>query len=144
MGMEAFYTRTKANEGRKLPLYAPDGTVTGDWLQVRHVWSDAFRMAEEAGLRSLQEQILGLGENPAPCALDAIKADAKMVLLASLIAGWSFDAECTPEVAAGFLRNAPQIAEQINRFGADSLGFFGDGPRNVKRGSKVKSDSAKL
>lgn len=139
MGMEQFYTRPKANEGRRLPLYAPDGSKTEEWIQARHVWSDAFRMAEEAGLRGAQEQVLGLGDKPDPAALDAIKCDAKIGLLASLIAGWSFPAECTPEAAAEFLRNAPQIAEKINRFAADSQGFFGDGSRNVRRGSKAKS-----
>lgn len=140
MGMEDFYTRDKANEGRRLPLTAPDGSPTDHWLQVRHVWSDAFQDAEDASLRHVQEQTLALGKDAAPEALAGIKREATNRLLASLVAGWSFDEPCTPEAVAAFLAKAPQIAEQINRVAADAKGFFGSEPRKPSRGSKAKRD----
>lgn len=139
MGLEQFYTRDKANEGRKLPLYTPDGQQTEEWLLVRHVWSDAFIHAEESSLREARDAILAMGDKSDPAEVAKLQASAKRRVLASLVAGWSFDMPCTPESAADFLANAPQIAEQINTFAADSKGFFGDGPRNSKRGSKAKS-----
>lgn len=139
MGMEAFYTRDKANEGRKLPLYTPDGQPTDEWLLVRHVWSDAFKEAEEAEIRSVRDALLTLGDKPDPAEVARIKRDSTHRLLASLVAGWSFDAEPTPEAVADFLAQAPQIADKINSFAAESKGFFGSEPRNSKRGSKAKS-----
>lgn len=139
MGLEQFYTRDKANEGRKLPLYTPDGAATEEWLLVRHVFSDAFIQAEESSLREARDAILAMSDKSDPVEVAKLQAGAKLKVLASLVAGWSFKIDCTPETVADFLAKAPQIAEQINSFAADSKGFFGDGPRNSKRGSKAKS-----
>jgi hypothetical protein len=127
MGLEDFHTRQAANEGRRLPLYRPDGGQTDQWLQVRHVWSDAFLEAEEASTRAMQAAMLALGAEPPPAAVARIKREARVQLLAALVAGWSFEAPCTPEAVAQFLVDAPQIADQIDRFAADARGFFGHG-----------------
>lgn len=125
MGMDAFHTRERANEGRKLPLRTPDGQPTDHWLMVRHVWSDDFQKAEEAALREARETIMGMGESPDPAAVADVQRGSRVRLLASLVAGWSFDAECTPEAVAGFLTQAPQIADSIDKFAGDSRSFFG-------------------
>lgn len=144
MEMEAFYTRDKANEGQRLPLRSPDGKPTDHWLQVRHVYSDAFQAAEEASMREIQERILALGEKPDAGKIAEAKRDGTNRLLSSLVAAWSFDKPCTPENVQAFLANAPQIAEQINRFAADAKRFFGSespaGSAKPSRGSKAKSD----
>lgn len=143
MGMEAFYTRDKANEGQRLPLRSPDGKPTDHWLQVRHVWSDAFQAAEEASMREIQERIIALGDKPDDGEVAKAKRDGTNRLLASLVSAWSFDEECTPDNVAAFLAKAPQIAEQINRFAADAKRFFAsespDGSKKPPRGSKAKS-----
>lgn len=139
MSMEAFYTRDKANEGRKLPLYAPDGSPTDEWLLVRHAWSDAFRDAEDAGLREHREAVMALGESPDPAAMKAIERRVRIKMLAAVVAGWSFDAECTPEAVAEFLQRAPQIADKIDDFAGDAKLFFANESRSSKRGSKAKS-----
>ena len=46
LGMEAFFTRERANEGVEVPLYTPDGTKSQHWIRIRGVDSDAFREAE--------------------------------------------------------------------------------------------------
>lgn len=138
MGMEAFFTRDKANEGRKLPLHAPDGSPTDEWLVVRHVWSDDFQKAEEAAMRQARETIMGLGKDAKPEAVADVQRESRISLLASLIAGWSFDAECTPESAAEFLTQAPQIADKINDFAADSKAFFGNESTSSTSGSTRK------
>lgn len=127
MGMESFYTRDKANEGRKLPLRTPDGKPTEDWIIVRHVWSDAFQKAEEAALREAREIVMGMGDKPDPEAVADVQRASRVKLLAALVAGWSFDAECTPDAVAEFLAQAPQIADAIDKFAGDSKGFFGEG-----------------
>ena len=127
MGMEQFHTRDKANEGRKLPLRTPDGQPTDEWLMVRHVWSDDFQKAEEAAVREAREVVMGMGDKPDPEAVSDVQRASKIKLLASLVAGWSFDAECTPEAVADFLTQAPQIADAIDKFAGDSRGFFSDG-----------------
>ena len=144
MGMEDFYTRDKANEGQRLPLRTPDGQPTDHWLQVRHVWSDAFQSAEEASMREIQERIVALGDKAADADIAKAKREGTNRLLASLVSEWSFDEPCTPDAVAAFLDKAPQIAEQINRFAADAKRFFGSespaGSGKPSRGSKAKSD----
>lgn len=123
--MAIFHTRDRANEGQKLPLHAPDGSPTDHWLLVRHVWSDAFQKAEDAAQREARETVMGMGENPDREAVAEVQRAARVRLLASLVAGWSFDAECTPDAVADFLAQAPQIADAIDRFAADRKRFFG-------------------
>lgn len=125
VSMDAFHTRDRANEGRKLPLRTPDGKPTEHWLLVRHVWSDAFQKAEEAAMREARETVMGMGEKPDPEAVADVQRASRVRLLASLVAGWSFEAECTPEAAVDFLHKAPQIAESIDKFAGDSKAFFG-------------------
>lgn len=127
MGMADFYTRDKANEGRKLPLYAPDGSPTDDWLLVRHIWSDAFQKAEDAAQREARETIMGMGDDPDPDAVAEATRAARIKLLSALVAAWSFDEECTPEAVAAFLDRAPQIADAIDKAAADGKRFFGAG-----------------
>lgn len=125
MGMEQFHTRERANEGRKLPLYTPDGKPTNDWILVRHAWSDAFVKAEDAAVRAAREIVMGMGEKPDPEAVAEVQRAARVKALSALVAGWSFEAECTPEAVAEFLAQAPQIADAIDKFAGDSKAFFG-------------------
>lgn len=131
MGMEAFYTRDKAREGKRLTLHTPDGKPTEHWLQVRHVWSDEFQQAEQEAIAGLRNARLD-GE---PGQIAQLQRDGKVRVLASLVAAWSFDHECTPEAVAEFLSNAPQIADQIDRFAGDSRAFFASESSNSGPGS---------
>lgn len=150
MGMAQFKTRDKANEGVKLTLYTPDGKPTDDWLTVRHVWSDAFIEADERSKRELNEWLAGeiaarnLPDDKIPDDLRSEIAerakDARREVLAALISGWSFDEECSPEAAASFLKDAPQVANQVDKFAVDNEAFFGNGSNNSTSGSEPKSD----
>lgn len=126
MSMEQFFTRDRANCGRKITLTDPTGKPTDEWLLIRHIWSDAFQLAEEAALREARDMIMAMGEDKDEQALADIRRDAKTKLLASLVARWSFDQECTSEAAFQFLYSAPQIAEQIDKVSADGKAFFGE------------------
>lgn len=123
MSQELFTIRDRANEGVRLTLQSPDGNDTDHWLQVRHTWSDAFELAHEVEMARLQDAVLAAKGDKAKVA--KAKLDSKYRVMAALVAGWSFDEECTPEAVEAFLRAAPQLCDRLDRFAADSKSFFG-------------------
>lgn len=132
-GLELFHTRARANEGVRLTLYAPDGSPTEHWLQVRHVWSDAFQEANDAAVAEVGEAVLAAQGDPAKIA--TAKREAQIRLWTALVAAWSFDEPCTPEAVAAWLREAPQIGKVLDKFAADSKRFFGNGSTSSTAGS---------
>lgn len=120
MSMQDFFTRQKANDGKKEFLYYPDGTASAHWIIIRGVDSDNFRDAETAAKRKLIEisQIEDEQERN-----EAYK-NQEVSCIASLIAGWSFDEELTTENVIKLLKEAPQIAEMVNRYAARRGDFF--------------------
>lgn len=135
--MEEFYTRTKANEGVKLPLSTPDGKETDHWLMIRGVDSDAFREAEADAKRSLIQK----------------KADPKEAMLSAvsaLVSDWSFDKPCTQDAVKDFLREAPQIADSVDKVAGDRKLFFAlrssssnDSPEENLQPGEPSTESAK-
>jgi hypothetical protein len=123
LGMEAFFTREKANEGIEIPLYLPDGTKTEHWLRIRGVDSDHFRLAEAESKREAMR--VAMIEDPIERA-KAI-ADAKLSLIAALVISWSFEEECTHENVKEFFRQAPQIADAVDQVASKRALFFGKG-----------------
>lgn len=133
--MEQFKTRERAGQGRRLTLYTPDGVATEHWLQVRHVWSDAFSAANEAELSAIRELVLAAEGDKGKIA-DA-QRDAKFRLWAALVAAWSFDVECTPESVEAFLREAPQIGTVLDKFATETSAFFGKDSNSSTAGSSL-------
>lgn len=132
-GMELFATRSRANEGKRLELRTPDGKATDHWLQVRHVWSDAFQEAEDSIMSGVREDVLAAEGDSAKVA--KIKRDAQERLWASLVIDWSFDSECTPDAVAAFLHDAPQIGKVLDKYCADSRHFFANDSDSLNAGS---------
>lgn len=120
MGMEKFFTRKTSNEGIKVPLYYP-GTnePSGEWLMVAGMESDAFRQAEHQAKRKTFE-IASMQE---PDRTEA-HLELRRFVVASLVRGWSFEKECTPENVVEFLREAPQIEEAVNTIASKRHLFF--------------------
>lgn len=118
--MKEFFTRKVANEGVKLPLYYPDGTVSDHWIMARGVDSDHFRQAEAMAKRQAIELSQIDDERERLAAMNELELDC----IASLVAGWSFEEECTQGNVVNFLREAPQISDMINRFAAKRSEFF--------------------
>lgn len=139
MSQSLFHTRARANEGRRLPLFAPDGTPTEHWLQVRHVWSDAFTEANDIAMAGVQDAVLAAGGDSAKIA--AAKREAQFTLWAALVSAWSFESECTTENVVAFLRDAPQIGNALDRFAADSRRFFGNDSTSSTAGSSPSESS---
>ena len=133
--MKEFYTRQKANEGVKLPLYHPDGSVSDHWFIVRGVDSDEFRRAEAKAKRSAVE--LAQIEDEQERAEQVRETELKCI--AALVAGWSFDQDATTDNVVNFLREAPQIADAVNRFAARRAEFFVKKSDSSATGQKKKS-----
>lgn len=133
--MEEFFTRGIANEGVKLPLYHPDGTVSEHWLKVRGVDSDHFRAADTEGKRKVV--VFAALKDPQEKAQAA--RDTELECIAALVADWSFPQECTAENVVTFLTEAPQIADMVNRFAAHRAEFFSKKSLPSATGSNPKS-----
>lgn len=102
-----------------LPL--PDGTPTQEKLRIRGVDSEIFRKAEIESRRRVLELAAKHGK-------DGIspeeQLEERITLIASLVAGWSFEHECTTENVKAFLREAPQITDLIDSLAAKRSRFF--------------------
>lgn len=117
--MEMFFTRGNANKGIKLPLYAPDGTKTDHWVRILGIDSDVYRSVEHEERR---KALTLRGKSPEE--ISQAMEESSDRILSALVVGWSFDEPCTEENKIRFLREAPQIAEQINKFSGDRRLFF--------------------
>lgn len=137
MSQSIFHTRARANEGKRLQLLTPDGQKTDHWLQVRHVWSDAFQDANDAAMADMKDAVLAAEGDKDKIA--EISRNAKYRVWAALVADWSFDEPCTQPAVEAFLREAPQIGKVLDNFAADSRGFFGPGSTSSTAGSSPKS-----
>lgn len=124
--MEEFFTRQQANDGIEFPLSRPDGTPTDHRIRIRSVDSDAFRAAEADSGRRLLE--ISLEKDKAKANSEFL--EEKLKLRAALVVSWTFDRPCTPESVREFLREAPQIADQIDRLANQRSRFFKRGSDN--------------
>jgi hypothetical protein len=136
MSIEQFFIREKANEGKKLPLFTPDGKATEHWLVILSQWSDAFLSRRDAAMRAAAKEIAGLDE-----AARKVRAESELLQLkAALVSAWSFDLPCTGENVVNLLKNAPQIAERIDQLAADDRRFFVESPTSTS-GPETKESS---
>ena len=121
MSMDRFMIRARANDGRKIFLADPaTGQLTDEWLLIRNRWCDEFQEAKSAAM----QQALAAARGEA--AADA--KDRGLDLVASLVAGWSFEPACSREAVTAFLREAPQIVDQIDRLATQDAFFFRSDP----------------
>ena len=117
---QLFYTRDAANAGVRVPLFRPDGTPTEHWLQVRGIDSDAWHAAQAAS----RQRLMAAASSPEK--IQQIDPDEeRVVLVAALVAGWSFPEEATPEAVKAFLRQAPQIITEVDKLASNRARFFG-------------------
>lgn len=135
--MEEFFTRDRANEGVKVPLFYPDGRPSDHHLYVRSKLSDHFRIAEQAAYRKATDiaQIEDQDEQA-----EAFR-DLTLDTIASLVSGWSFDKECTQENVKEFLQQAPQIADMVDQLAKKKALFFGNKSNCSKSSPDSNSDS---
>lgn len=130
VGMDAFKTRDRANEGQRVELYTPEGKVSAHFLVVQGIDSDPFQRAKAKQSRVIAELIAEKDED----IRDARALDATCDLLAVLVKDWSFSdpalmpagtaMECTVANVSQFLRDAPQIREKVDELASRRTVFF--------------------
>ncbi|CAE6906900.1 conserved protein of unknown function [Pseudomonas marincola] len=128
-GIDVFKTRSKANEGVRIPLSTPDGKHTEEWLQIRSVWSDEYQAARTELVRQSIEdgrQAAEAGPEEAKELRKEQDRRRRAGAASALIAGWSFDLEFSSEAVTDFLLEAPQILAHVERIAEDGSRFFGD------------------
>jgi len=114
----------KAEEGIKLPLTLPDGTETEEYLVIRGTDSRVFKQ-KQARLQKRKLDFLREKSNREdPDKLLDFETETERELIASLVAGWSFEKDCTESAVIEFLRKAPQIQESLDLTAADRSLFF--------------------
>jgi hypothetical protein len=104
---------------------------------VRGVDSDHFRRAEAKAKRKAVE--LAQIEDEQKRA-EAVR-ETELECIAALVAGWSFEQEANLINVVNFLREAPQIADMVNRFAARRAEFFSKKSASSATGQKSKSSS---
>lgn len=118
-----FFTRSKANEGERMPLSLPDGTPTDEWLLIRGIDSDEFRAALDEHRRAVLAN--AAIEDEAERAEKNRQAGLK--LHCALVMDWSFDAELTQDALQEFFTEAPHIAIEVDSFASNRKRFFRKG-----------------
>lgn len=122
-----FFSRQKANDGIKLPLYLPDGSKTDEFLLVRGIDSDEFRQAESRAnmdLLMLMQKDRNEKDASKKSEVATARNENKTRMISSLVADWSFEAECSEENVMQLLREAPHIADEVDRVAGDRKRFF--------------------
>lgn len=136
-GMDAFFTRSKANDGLKLPLYLPNGEKSEHWVRILGVDSDRFREAEAESRRDA----FRIAQIDDPADRARAIADSKRSLVATLVAEWSFPQPCTQENVEAFFREAPQIMDAIDMAASKRALFFVAGSSSSQPSQSTSSGS---
>lgn len=121
MKLTDFYTRDRANQGERMPLALPDGTPTDQYLVIRGADSDTVR----AAIDDFRRDLLRLSAVEDKAERTTGESQARIRLTSAMVAGWSFDEPFTDAALAELLREAPYIADQVQRFTEDRQRFFG-------------------
>jgi hypothetical protein len=125
--MEEFFTKDAANEGIKIPLHLPSGEKSEHTITIYGVDSDEFYCALQSEKRKLSLIEMEANLLKGRERLDFInekQRESESTVLANLIKDWTFEMECTIENKIHFVKNAPQIGEQINKISGDRKLFF--------------------
>lgn len=143
LGMSAFMTRQRANEGQRIDLHTAEGTLSNHFLVVQGIDSDAFQKAKAKQARVIAE-LASLPE----LEREERALDATCELLAVLVKDWSFSNPdlmpagetypCNLATVSQFLREAPQIREKIDELVSRRTVFFrmqSAGLKNTPAGS---------
>ena len=136
--MEEFFTRQKANQGKKLPLFTPEGAKTEHYFKLLGVDSDVFRKAEVEAKREAMEVLELFKEDKDAEKRNEALAHLSRKTLASAVVEWSFEQELTIDNVANFFKEAPQIYDAVNRFVGNRELFFAKELKSSANGSKEK------
>lgn len=113
----------KSGATQELAFTFPGEGPTGIVLHIRSQYSKEFREADSRATRQISS--LTVSQNGAP--IDPELLDhIELGIFASLVAGWTFEEECTPENVIEFLAANPHTKDEINKLAARDSLFFGE------------------
>lgn len=116
--LEDFFLPNAVNDGIKHVLLTPDGKETKHWVLVRGSWSDAYQSAvDNARVTRARNQNL-LDEDKIS------EGDIQLAIKASVVAGWSFDQECTLENVMTLFRKNRKLAQALEVLAWNEDAFF--------------------
>ena len=116
MRASQFNSREKHEEGLKVFLPLPDGTLTEEFVIISGRDSRAFRKAQS----QYRNQMISskVDEKPFDEYVEGLK------LTASSFKSWSLEEELTPEAAFSLLDNAPYLVDLFDNKIYDAKSFF--------------------
>lgn len=117
------FTRPAANDGRRVNIPLPDGKESSEWLHIHHVDCDAFRQKRADVFATAAV----MGKDCTDDERAKRHADALLELTASTVSSWSLENEFSQSAMIELLRNAPYLADWLDRKASDAAVFFGNG-----------------
>ncbi len=111
-----YLDKEKKKSGVRMPLFAPDGSLSQDFIMVKWAWCDEIRAVQNDLKREMRQKFANDEKaDPDAAILDGIVA---------MVAGWSFKEKATPTRVRAFLNERPDIAERIDILSANTKLFF--------------------
>jgi len=124
-----FNTRDRAEEGTRVDLLLPNGSPSGEWVQVRSYMATVAQQARFDVERRRAEK----GDKLSYDDTQRLEAESR----AALVKAWSFEDPCTPENVKAWLYNSQTVANQIMVVATQDERFFGQGSPASTDGPKA-------
>lgn len=119
--LESFFTKELSEKGQRVPLRLPNGEETEHWFHLVGTDSDHFRKGvAEINQRYLKEA----GKVLTPAESAEQHREKNLLFTALTITEWSFPLPCDEANKLRLLRNAPALAELVDRFSTNRRNFF--------------------
>lgn len=114
MKRQDFYTRTTAETGARVTLPKPDGSLSDEWVVVVGMDSDRFRKADLEARRATLSAIENK-DSKYHSDRDGFALEQRLRVLAKSVVLWSFDETCDEQAVLELLREAPYVADLLDK-----------------------------
>ena len=136
--MTRFHTRSDSENGYIVKLLDPiTGEDTGEWIKIRGMDSDQFKIADARGRRELLQMVQNKPQYDQE-EYDRLVIKIERKCVAALIMEWSFEEEVSSENTYEFLKAAPQICDTLNYEAAKRSNFSTRTSENSTDGQNQK------
>lgn len=112
-----FYTRPQANTPQKMILPLPNGQPSEHCLMVLGTESDQFQRAKLEAHRRAMEAKAGEHQD------HEFSNNERIRMIASVVVGWSFETAYSEDAVMDLLRQAPYIADAVDRYSSRRANF---------------------
>lgn len=129
MELKDFYFEDKAQTGARMPILLPDGTDSGEWLNIVGPEADAAVKAGRAFLFAYRAKVAELEPLQKKCKkqedfteynvlLNDACTELNRQLAAEIVNGWSFDEPFSKEALENLLKQYRTLGNQVADFNA--------------------------